>query len=331
MSHLKLMRAEETKAARLAARRNPAPTHGARRAIILAGGDGTRLRALTRAISGDERPKQFCPILGDETLLDQTRARVARVVRSEETVFVVTRTHERYYRPLLAGVPRAQIVAQPENKGTAPAILYALLSVARAEPEAVVAFFPSDHHFADDESFAASVEAAFRAAESQDCPIVLLGIEPESAETGYGWIEPCESILAELPGAISRVRRFWEKPAPGVAAELFARGCLWNSFVMVGRADAFIEMIRRSLPELFQIFSSVCGSLGTAEEEETMRPVYDWLPSTNFSHEVLAERAEDLFVLRAGDAGWSDWGEPARVLSTLARLGVEAEWAVAAG
>src|SRR5437016_8599056 len=103
-------------------------------ALILAGGDGRRLRPLTRQIAGDDRPKQFCPVLGGETLLEQTRRRVAALAPSERVLVVVVRAHERFYAPLLADVPSRCVVIQPENRGTAPAILYGLLRLtARSE------------------------------------------------------------------------------------------------------------------------------------------------------------------------------------------------------
>jgi len=79
-------------------------------AIILAGGDGARLRDLTRRIAGDDRPKQFCRVIGSQTLLDQTRQRVARVIAPARTFFSVTRRHEDYYQPALSGAHRRNIV-----------------------------------------------------------------------------------------------------------------------------------------------------------------------------------------------------------------------------
>src|SRR3712207_5410290 len=90
-------------------------------ALILAGGDGTRLLALTRKIAGDDRPKQFCADVGDETLLRQTRGRVSRSVSADKTLFVLTQAHERFYEPALTGVTRERLVVQPRNAGTAPA------------------------------------------------------------------------------------------------------------------------------------------------------------------------------------------------------------------
>src|SRR6266540_2640641 len=103
-------------------------------AVILAGGDGTRLRSMTRAIAGDDRPKQFCPIVGGRTLLDQTRDRVALSVPSDKTLIVVTEKHKRFYQSLNAMAPKELLVEQPNNKGTAPAIVYALMRVAQNSP-----------------------------------------------------------------------------------------------------------------------------------------------------------------------------------------------------
>jgi hypothetical protein len=92
-------------------------------AVILAGGDGTRLKFLTRRITGDERPKQFCPVLGDQALLEETRKRVALEVARERTLFLLNRLHERFYSEILSDTPAGNLIEQPRNVGTAPAIL----------------------------------------------------------------------------------------------------------------------------------------------------------------------------------------------------------------
>ena len=89
-------------------------------AIILAGGNGERLRPLTRRLVGDDRPKQFCPVVGEETLLDQTRRRAAALITADRTLIVVTREHEPYYAPALAELPARNVVEQPVGRGTAP-------------------------------------------------------------------------------------------------------------------------------------------------------------------------------------------------------------------
>ena len=297
-------------------------------AVILAGGDGTRLRSLTKSISGDERPKQFCPLIGGRTLLDQTRRRVALSVAPLQTVTVVTRTHEVFYKSLLRDVPSDRLLVQPENKGTAPAILLSLLRIAQLSPNAIVAFFPSDHFFADDVQFMSHIDSAFAASKKRPELITLLGIKPDKPEVEYGWIEPHTSLLGHLPRAITRVQRFWEKPSALVARGLLERGCLWNSFVMVGRVDAFLEMTRQALPSLFSAFSTVAPLIGTQMESLVLEQLYAETPSTNFSHEVLALRAGDLSVMKVGNVGWTDLGEPKRVFSTLHQLGMQTQWAM---
>ena len=299
-------------------------------AVILAGGDGTRLQSMTRAIMGDSRPKQFVPVIGGSTLLNQTRRRVALSIEPGRTLIVVTQKHRRFYEPLTHEISPNLLVEQPMNKGTAPAILYALLRVAAKSPQAVVALFPSDHFFADDEEFMSHIDVAIDAVEVQPETVMLLGITPTAPETEYGWIEPHSSILANVQRSITRVRKFWEKPSLSLASSLMERGCLWNSFVMVGRADALLKMTRAALPEMYAGFAATTPTFETPNEPRALAELYSRIADSNFSHQVLAVRPEDLMVMRVGDVGWSDLGEPNRVLSTLARLGVQSELAMSA-
>lgn len=292
-------------------------------AIILAGGDGTRLRSLTRAIAGDDRPKQFCPISGNETLLDQTRRRVSLAIPAGRTLLSLTETHRDFYKALVADMAEENLVVQPANLGTAPAILYSLLRLSALDKAATVAFFPSDHYFANDQTFMSHVDSAFRAVSARPEMIVLLGIEADRPEVEYGWIEPAPSRFAPLHGAIRRVLRFWEKPSGNVAQSLMEQGFLWNSFVMVGRVDAFLLLIRRAMPALYEAFGALRPALATDEESGAIRTLYSNLEPSNFSREVLSKRAKDLSVLPVKNVGWSDWGDPKRALSTLAALAFE--------
>lgn len=290
-------------------------------AVILAGGDGSRLLPLTRKINGDERPKQFCSFFGTGTLLDETRRRVKLGFPPIKTVFVLTKKHESYFSNALADVPPSNLVIQPKNIGTAPAILYSLLRLEQSNPVASVAFFPSDHYFSDNSIFISYVEIAFDAVRSQSDSIILLGIEPESPDEEYGWIEP-EITATNKTQNLWNVRCFWEKPAPALARELLSRGCLWNSFVMVGKVSTFLKMIQSAAPELYRKFAAVKSKLCTSEEETAIKTLYENLPESNFSKEVLTARAKDLAVIPVVGSKWSDLGSPHRVLSTLSEIGM---------
>jgi mannose-1-phosphate guanylyltransferase len=291
------------------------PAWRQRSAIILAGGDGTRLRELTRQIAGDDRPKQFCRLLGEATLLDETRHRVALAVPRSRTFLSVTSTHARFYASLLADVPARQVVEQPENRGTAPAILYALLRVAAAAPHDAVAILPSDHFVSDDRSFMEHVSAGFDLVTTRPDVVTLLGISPDRAETEYGWIEPAPPIGGPRGRRFLGVRRFWEKPPPPLARTLLDTGCLWNSFVMVGRGATLLGLIERSLPELCETFRALRRWIGTSMEEAVADAIYRGLPPTDFSRSVLGASAQDLAVLPVRGVAWSDLGRPERVLA----------------
>src|ERR1700733_7592072 len=239
---------------------------GCRWGVILAGGDGKRLLPLTRTLTGDDRPKQFCAIVGDESLLQQTRRRVSTIIGPQRTLLALSEVHEEFYQDQVARGPSARLVIQPQNRGTAAAILYSLMRIRTFDSTGQVAFFPSDHHFFNDEAFANQIRLAFSLTESNPGTVILLGIEPETPETSYGWIQPGTRFVNPFTDSTSHVERFWEKPSGALACDLMRRGCLWNSFVMVGQIESFLDLIRRTLPELFEAFNSIRGSFSTPTE-----------------------------------------------------------------
>lgn len=293
------------------------PSEAERLGLILAGGDGRRLRPLTRMIAGDERPKQFCPILNGKTLLDITRERVAHGISRRRIFEVVTRSHQRFYTPLQQHLPPTQVVIQPANRGTAPAIIYSLLRIAAQSPAGSVAIFPSDHYVSSDEVFMAYVRVAFDTVEENPDSVILLGIEPEGPGVQYGWIEPGESLPNKRAIGIYRIRRFWEKPRFERAKSLLARDCLWNTFVLVASIPSILRLVEAATPELFRALSALRTVLGTGAEAQIVEALYDSIPNTDFSRDVLAKHAERLAVLPVPGVSWNDWGEPRRVFNSL--------------
>lgn len=295
-------------------------------AIILAGGDGTRLKPLTTQISGDARPKQFCPIVNGETLLDGTRRRVDIMTRYDRQVIVVSRPHEPYYHGLTTELAPARLVVQPANRGTAPGILYPLLRVNELAGDVPIAMFPSDHYVSDDQAFMASVQGAVEVVRERPSVVVLLGIQADRPETEYGWIEPSAMPLPIDGEPAFSIRRFWEKPSQRLAEALLARDCLWNSFVMVGWTRAFLGMYRTALPGLLAAFEPLRSVIGTPSETEEAERLYRVIPDVNFSDRVLSVAVERLATVRVKSVEWSDWGNVDRVMKSLARARQRPSW-----
>ena len=294
--------------------------------VILAGGDGNRLRPLTHLVFDDDRPKQFCPLLDGKTLLAQTRLRIAGTVDPDRTLFVLNKIHEPFYREELARVPAIQKVVQPSNRGTLPAILWTLLRIARLDEHAVVAFFPSDHYYSQEGKFIAGITSGYELAELHAENIILLGSVAERPEIEYGWIEPEAPVADRSGNQLTRVRRFWEKPSSEIAKRLLDQGCLWNTFVMVGRASAFLKMIRQTASIIYRDFGSILTQPGLGMEAELMESFYERLPIADFSKLVLSANTEGLSVASLGDIGWSDLGDPRRLITTLFETGMENPW-----
>jgi mannose-1-phosphate guanylyltransferase len=284
-------------------------------AVLLAGGDGTRLQGLTRRISGDARPKQFCSLFGGKSLLRQTRERVDSLFSHERMMFLVTRNHAPYYRDNFLDTEESGVVVQPQNRGTGVAIALSLLRILEREEDPVVAFFPCDHYYANGDAFCRTIAEGMSHADNHPESIVLLGAEANAPETEYGWIEAGPEVSAGAGNPLFRVRCFWEKPSLPKARSLWRRGCLWNTFVTIGRARAFLELLRTQLPH---VLDRLAGS--------DLDVAYQNLDSADFSRQVLTPMSDRLLVMRDSGSGWADLGDATRVIDTLVRNRVEAWW-----
>jgi mannose-1-phosphate guanylyltransferase len=283
-----------------------------------------------KLICGEERPKQFCPLFGGRTLLAQTLRRAELTIPREHLLVSVAEHHRKWYLRE-AGLPTDQLIVQPTNKGTAPAVLHSVLSIAQIDENALVAILPSDHHYLDESLFADALDAAFIRASKSPRAIVLLGAQPDYPETEYGWIELGEPLHQQ--DELFGVRSFREKPPLEIARGLLlSQDAVWNTFVMVGRVGAFLEMLHSALPELSTELAT--ATLWKGRETHIEHSIYTRMPSTDLSKQVLSTETKRLMVLRLGDVGWSDLGDPGRVLATYKSDSTPewvAEWRRASG
>jgi mannose-1-phosphate guanylyltransferase len=208
-------------------------------------------------------------------------------------------------------------VEQPENRGTTVAIAAAITRIRALSGDAVVACFPADHHYANEDALRQAVDAAFAAASAWPDRLVLVGAQATTPDTELGWIDigsPLEPILTRrrLPARPCAVRQFVEKPPAELALELFARGCLWNTFITVGRLETFQTLLREFAAETMQTLQTM------GFYEASAAAVFGTLATSDFSRDVLSRCANRLAVVPLSDSGWADLGQPARALSVLA-------------
>jgi len=288
-------------------------------AIVLAGGDGTRLQGLTRKIDGDPRPKQFSRIFGDRSLLSHTRERLKPIFGDHRSMFVVTKKHESFYKEELADVAPSCILEQPVNRGTGVAIMAALLQLLEHEVDAMVGIFPSDHYYADNAAFAATVNSAIDLSSEHADSIVRIGAKPEWPEVEFGWIEPGVLIANGRRAPLFGVSRFCEKPRLAEARRLMRKGGLWNTFITIGRAGAFLKLLSATV-------SPAMNSMAEAFVRGNLNSVYNEIEPIDFSKHVLSTDPGRLLVMADNMSGWADLGNQARVIHTLDRNNTEPDW-----
>ena len=298
-------------------------------AIVLAGGEGVRLRPLTRHLHGEDRPKQYATLLGKRSLLRQTLDRIALLIPPERTVVVTMAGHLRWVVAELDVTARGPwVLAQPEDRGTAAGVLFPTHWILARDEEATVAVFPSDHLLMPEAAFMRHVEAAAHFAEAGD-RLVLLGAPPTEPEPEYGWIEPADQLGSTARGPVYRVRGFVEKPPPASARALCAAGALWNTFVFAARAATLVTAGRECVAPLDERLRQAMAFAGTEHERWAIRQAFALAPRANFSREVLQAWPLSLAVAPMSDVAWCDLGSVDRVVRALSRLRIAPPWVAA--
>jgi mannose-1-phosphate guanylyltransferase len=291
---------------------------GDRWSIVLAGGDGVRLRPYVQHRFGELRPKQYCNFFGARSMLEHTLDRAASLASEARTVTIVAAAHERWSRSMFAG-RGGTLVSQTLNRETGPGVYLPLAYVRKRDPEAVVYILPSDHYVHPAERFVAAVTEVGDLAARDRGRIVLTGVAPESADGEYGYIEPGEAI--DRLGLVRRVRGFVEKPAPAVAAAAIARGAVWNTMVIAASVEALWDAGRASIPAVIALFDELVEAIDTPREAAVLASIYERMPVANFSRDVLEQEAARCVVARLDGIEWSDWGQAERIEATIARHG----------
>ncbi|MBK7875005.1 MAG: NTP transferase domain-containing protein [Planctomycetes bacterium] len=289
--------------------------------LVLAAGEGARLRTLTTDGAGRSVPKQFCSLRGGASLFGDAIARAQRVAAPERIVTIVAAEHRAHWEHETRELAPENVLVQPRNRGTAAGLLYPLLAIHEREPDARVVVLPSDHHVRDEGVLERSVREALSNADHDPDEVALLGIEPDAPVTDYGWIVPG----APRPGwrRPRRVAEFVEKPDAAVASDLFARGALWNSFLLAGKVEAFLDLYARRLPELVSAFTTALLARPT-HRPAFIDMLYAGITPNDVSRDVLQNVSDRLNLVHVPPCGWTDLGTPERVARCLREEGVRA-------
>lgn len=295
-------------------------------AVVLAGGDGCRLRPLVRRLFGDDRPKQYVPLLGPTSLLRATLDRVGRLVPVERTVVVSQYDHTRYLDRELDDLAVPHVLLQPENRGTGTAVLYAAHTIRRLDPDAVVVVFPSDHYIREEDAFLAHVVEVTAFVERYPQRLILLGARPTSPEPEYGWVRPGTIMGETSDGPICRVRGFLEKPEADGAQRCMATGWLWNTFAFVTTLPTLLDAGHEFLPEIDDRLNLIAAFSGSRHEGWAVRQAYSMAPTADFSRAILERCPTWLGVSRLPALTWSDLGTPRRVVGVASSLPQRPLW-----
>ena len=277
-------------------------------ALVLAAGEGSRLRGLTRNDAGVIVPKQFCSLQGGPSLLQEALQRASAVAALQRVCSVVAEQHRQWWTPILSYLPERNVITQPHNRGTAYGVLLPLLRIVARDPDAVVVLLPADHYLRDEETMASSLRRAAELADSDRGSIYLLGMEPDAPDTELGYILPTSRSRM---GAVD-VLRFIEKPNEIRARVLLDQGALWNVFIMAASV--------RTLLSLFDAGYAATIAAMRGFEGANLESVYRDLKIVDFSREVLQGKESIMKVLTVPRCGWTDLGTPERVGLILEQL-----------
>lgn len=292
-------------------------------AIVLAGGEGERLRPLVESWLGHARPKQYCRFVPPASMLERTLARAECLVPRERILTVVGREHDAYLEDQRT---LGRLLVQPQDRGTLPGVLLPLAHILAEDPDSMTYLFPSVHHVEPDGRFLELVARAGDLAETVDEGLVLLGAIPDRPEEEYGWIEPGRwTSVSEGSVMVSRVRGFVDMPGRRQARRLFHRGSLWNSAVIAARSRALWNLARELVPgivERFALFLDVVCAVnaGRAPDHDlslAAAHVYGRMEAADIRRDLVQEVPDRATVVALEGVRWSAWGDPAQMARSL--------------
>ncbi len=300
-------------------------------AVILAGGEGRRMRDLIVKWLGYACPKQFCVFVGTRSMLKHTLDRACRLVDPQQILTVIGEGQGRFLSSACGGQVPGWLIEQPTALGTAPAVFLATAVIRNLDPDATLLISPSDHFACPEDGFVRHLGTLLSFAAGNPDRLAVLAAKPGSPETDYGWIQTGEPVPCSHSGrnGFRDVVRFREKPSLSEAIEYFRRGYLWNTMASAVSVKTLWTLGERLLPDITEqlrhlpLFSEVSTSeLGCREiRTPSLQCGYTRVAPVDFSSNLLQRSAEKVTAMHLEGVTWSDWGRPKRIMDSLSELG----------
>jgi mannose-1-phosphate guanylyltransferase len=269
-------------------------------AVIMAGGSGTRFWPLSRR----KRPKQLLTLFGQDSLLEQTVARIQPAIPLGHIYIFTSEVILRKVRRLLPRIPSHQIVGEPASRNTAPTLGVAAHEIARRDPEGLMVVLPSDQIIAKPVVFRQVLGAACRVASTAGRSVVL-GLKPTRPDTGFGYIRLGRREGKVTGHEVFHVESFTEKPTLAVARRYVSSGrYLWNGGMFIWIASTLIENFQRFQPEMASQLRQIADAGGV--RAHAFRQLYPKLQKISIDY-ALMEKISNIYALPA-DIGWNDVG-----------------------
>jgi len=291
--------------------------------VILAGGEGGRIRPMIQSWLGRHQPKQYCTFVGTRSMFQHTVDRADLLTPPERRITVIARGHRHVAAAQLAHRPRGLVVEQPVNCDTAAGIFLPLSYVRARNPHATVVIYPSDHFAYPESIFMECIDAAIRASAADESRIMLMGIVPRGTEPEYGWITPGPQRVTKEGQCLQAVASFVEKPGVERSRQLLGQGGLWNTFVFAANLDLLWNLGWQCFPEIMWPFETLVAKIGTPKERDVLEAIYRTMASRNFSADLIGRSTSHIAVIPIEGVFWSDWGKGERILETLRLIGRE--------
>lgn len=281
--------------------------------VIMAGGNGTRLWPM----STRSKPKQFQALASDQTMLQETYSRMSTKYDHEDLFVATSQGYADLVAEQLPDIPKENIILETSLRDTASAIALIAGLIAKKDPEATVAIFPSDHVIENSEVLLSALDAAHKYIDENAKSIVTFGILPTHPDSGYGYIKKGEAVAGMGDDTVFTTERFVEKPDLETASKyLDEGGYYWNAGMFVFQADEMLKKYKAFVPDTHKRIMTIQDAVGTDKFDAVLTEQYAGMDKISVDYAIMENATTDIRLIPLA-LSWSDVGDWARLKETV--------------